>query len=741
MVKQPLRTMMSDFIKSNMGSQFVIPVYQRNYTWNPGNETARFLDDLEDLLAGRTNNHFLGILIYVETEVASMFRQIQIVDGQQRLTTSFIFLLALKKAAADAGEKDIIGMIDDYFLYNRHYIEEARLRLKPAVAGDDVFARLYYNINVRLTKQEKEGSIYRNFDAIYQRIKQFSRKYSFLDIFGCLNKMDVLAFPLSDFDNAQQIFESINSTGAPLTSADLIRNYILMNDTNEVQEHYYRLYWHPLERVLQDSRTLEEFFRYFLASQTYDLLNRRDVYEGFKTYWHDDRSTQEKLQEIDRYCTYYTILYKGPADEDSVEEALADFRRSGVKTPAPFLMAMYALYDEGRVDAKTLGNIIRLIDSYLTRRALMGHDNGQLNRYFPQLLRSVKTGASGTKRNVYELTKVALINYNRGKALAMPTDEQLRAQLKEINAYSLLGIRTVLERIELYRTSAAVDMSVLNIEHIMPQSPNEYWRKATGLKDEDEYARYANMLGNLTLCAEYDNTRMGNQDFSFKKSILSKTMHIRMNNEVLNKDIWTQREIEERTDRMINEILRIYPYKAGQATIQEADNIIVLTSPSVNAKAVYHNASSIEILAGTKMKSYKPKEMKAMQQQYSDMLAMRILSEDEGGRIQFDKNYIFSDLNTAAQFLLHRGGDNTSAWTRENGTEFKPSSVKTGREPARKEEVKKEKPKTAKKKGKAEKKQAEPKKKAARKKPAKKTADKTVRSVETRKFTVTKQED
>ncbi|MBE6118624.1 MAG: DUF262 domain-containing protein, partial [Erysipelotrichaceae bacterium] len=181
MVKQPVRTTMADFIKVNMGSQFVIPVYQRNYTWNPGKETARFLDDLENLLSGRIESHFLGILIYMETEVASMYKQIQIVDGQQRLTTSFIFLLALKKAAADAGEKDIIGMVDDYFLYNRHYIEEARLRLKPAVAGDDVFARLYYNINVRLTKQEKESSIYRNFDTIYQRIKHFSRTYSFLE--------------------------------------------------------------------------------------------------------------------------------------------------------------------------------------------------------------------------------------------------------------------------------------------------------------------------------------------------------------------------------------------------------------------------------------------------------------------------------------------------------------------------------------------------------------------------------
>ena len=159
MMKQPVRTSMSDFIKSNMGSQFVIPVYQRNYTWNPENETMRFLNDIEDLLEGNTDHHFLGILIYIESEVKTMFKEIQIVDGQQRLTTSFIFLLCLKRLALEKKQKDVAGMIDDFYLYNRHMGNDTKLRLKPTVSDDDVYAKLIYGSYKDLNKKETETSV------------------------------------------------------------------------------------------------------------------------------------------------------------------------------------------------------------------------------------------------------------------------------------------------------------------------------------------------------------------------------------------------------------------------------------------------------------------------------------------------------------------------------------------------------------------------------------------------------
>ena len=671
MMRQPVRTNVSDFIKSMMGSQFVIPVYQRNYTWNPDSETKRFLDDIEDLLGAKISSHFLGILIYMESELSAMYKEIQIVDGQQRLTTSFIFLLALKAIAKEDRDSNASGMIDDYYLYNRHTVEQIKLRLKPMVSDDDVYAKLVYGNGKDLSRREKEGNVYRNYEYIYKRIREFSKKYSLLEILNTLSRMDILAFPLSDHDNAQQIFESINSTGAPLTSADLIRNYILMNDTSDIQERNYRLYWKPLEGYCPDSRKLEEFFRYYIAAKTYNLLSKKDVYQGFKEYWNTSKDSKEiRMRDINRYCRYYYEIYTGPAENTALEGVLKEFRRNESRMPAPFLLEMFRMFDDEEISEKDLCAVVRLIDSYLMRRALVGNDSGGLSRYFPQLLRSVMNShKKNARRNIMDILKVNLIRYNRGKAYAMPSDALLRSRLREVNAYSLMCIRPVLERIEHDGATAEVDTSALNIEHIMPQHPNNYWKKAAQAKNDDEYSYYANLIGNLTLCAEYDNTRMGNQDFAFKKKVLSKTLHIRMNTEILKLNEWTPKEILERCDRLAEQIIRLYPYEDAAVTAEDEkdDDMIVLTAPTVNARAVYHSSDNIEVLSGTTMKAYGPQEMKSMKSLFTSLMSSGVLSEAEDGRIQFDRNYQFRDLNTAAQFLMHRGGDNTAAWTRENG--------------------------------------------------------------------------
>ena len=696
MLKQPVRTSISDFIKTTMGSQFVIPVYQRNYTWNPEKETAKLMNDIQSLLEDHHRNHFLGIIIYMETRVSTMFRQLQIVDGQQRLTTTFIFLLALKRVAEEKKDRETAGMIEDYYMYNRHTVSEGSLRLKPAVSSDDVYARLVYGSAKELSRKEKESGVYRNYDYIYRRIKELAKHYRPLEILDTLSRLDILEFPLSETDNAQQIFESINSAGAPLTSADLIRNYVLMNHPDEVQERYYRMYWEPLEEHFPESRKLEEFFRFYLAAKTYDLLNRRDVYEGFKVFWNrQPGTTEEKLREINSYARYYYAIYEGPAENEGIEKALRDFRRSDSKMPAPFLMEMMHLYEDGKISEQTMVAEVRLIDSYLTRRALCGNDTSALSRYFPTLLRSVlSANRANRKQDILSLTKVNLITYNRGKSLAMPTDDQLRIQLREINAYSLSCLRPVLERIEHHGATAMVDTSDLNIEHIMPQNPNKWWKNVSGTKDEDEYTFYANLIGNLTLCAQYDNSRMGNEDFAFKKKVLSKTLHIRMNTELLKKKTWNKDEILKRCDELCEMIIRIYPYNGANAKkdehiirIQQAEETFSLNAPTVSARAIRHSDKDIEVLPGSEMKAYGPREMKKNRTVFLDLSERGILHENDTGRIQFAQSWHFSSLNEAAQFLMHRGGENTAAWK----AEAVPAEEVPEEKPEQKEETAEEK--------------------------------------------------
>ena len=183
----PEKKTFADLLQITSNRVYSIPVYQRNYTWNPENETTRFLNDIEDLLEKNTNHHFLGILIYIESEVMTMFKELQIVDGQQRLTTSFIFLLCLKRLALEKKEKDVAGMIDDFYLYNRHMSNDTKLRLKPTVSDDDVYAKLIYGSYKDLNKKETETSVYRNYETIYKRLAEFSKKYSLVEILNCLS--------------------------------------------------------------------------------------------------------------------------------------------------------------------------------------------------------------------------------------------------------------------------------------------------------------------------------------------------------------------------------------------------------------------------------------------------------------------------------------------------------------------------------------------------------------------------
>lgn len=664
MSKQPARYSLSDFICSNRGAQFVIPVYQRNYSWNPEKETRQFMDDMEHLLH-TSSTHFLGILIYVLNE-ETVPVQLMVVDGQQRLTTAFIFLLALRKASLVKGDRKTAEKIDQDYIFNEN---RDAVRIKPSVAQDDVFASLVYGNEGGISFQDSETNVYRNYVYILSRLEELLKHYRPHEILNVLTRLDVLAFPLEKKDNVQQIYESINATGAPLTASDLIRNFVLMNYEENVQERLYRMYWKPLEEKTGQPQRLEEFFRYYLAAKTYSLSSRKDLYEDFKVFWQKSAGTTEvRLQEINRYALVMHMIYEGGAPDSSVEKALSSFRLTASRIPAPFLLEMGKMYLDREISGDSFAAVIRLVDSYLTRRALCGMDNGSLARYFPSLLRTVLKTMKKTNRDVYAITVMSLVEYNRGKANAMPSDEQLKTSLREINAYSLMVIRPVLERIEHDGATARVDTHDLNIEHIMPQHPNAYWQKHAGAANADEYAMITNLIGNLTLCSAYDNTRMGNEDFAFKKKVLSKTLHIRMNTEILKRKTWNKEAILKRCDDLAEKIIRLYPYvktKTERAVVR--DDILVLSSPTTDARAIFHGPERIEVLAGTSFKVYGQGEMKKMRILYDDLAGRGILHEHASGEASFDAPVFFNSLNEAAQFLMHRGGENTSAWTYEDG--------------------------------------------------------------------------
>lgn len=364
------------------------------------------------------------------------------------------------------------------------------------------------------------------------------------------------------------------------------------------------------------------------------------------------------------------MIYYLPSDNKMINESLSEFRKNQSKMPAPFLMEMYALYDNRSISDYTFSSLVEIINSYLIRRWLCVLDTSSVTRFFPTLLRSVINECNGDYSNIVEITKYFLVNQSRGKGHFVPTDLELEKSLLEKNAYTLRCVRTVLDRIENYDNSIKVNMDDLNIEHIMPQSPDKegYWYSVTKL-DPVEYDFYVNLIGNLTLCASVDNSKNGNKDFDSKKKVLMNTSHLKMNQDILSKDIWNQETILERTKSIAKMINIIYPYNYS-TYVPLTDNIIYLTN-SVDVKAIFHNQESIEVLSGSIMKSKGnsgsiPESYLTL---FDTLLEEGIIEydQDNPSYVVFLKNYIFSSVSYAAGFVLQGSRNGWDYFTHADG--------------------------------------------------------------------------
>ncbi|HCQ5592592.1 TPA: DUF262 domain-containing protein [Clostridioides difficile] len=216
-VQAPIRTGLLDFIRNSSGCQFVIPVYQRNYTWTAGKEVKQYLDDLTSVLNGEYNNHFLGILIYLDTALDFSAREFSVIDGQQRLTTTFLTLYAVKAIFKEQGQLDEITQLEGQYLTNPFSSAKIKYKLKPLVSDDEVYRMI---VEDRIEDiEDTDSNVYKNYTYIVNYLKDLIVKGKSLnEIIMAINSLYVVCIPIGVEDNAQKIFESINATGVKLTA-------------------------------------------------------------------------------------------------------------------------------------------------------------------------------------------------------------------------------------------------------------------------------------------------------------------------------------------------------------------------------------------------------------------------------------------------------------------------------------------------------------------------------------------
>lgn len=673
----PIRTGLLDFFRKSTGCQFIIPVYQRNYTWTSAKEVAQYMDDLKSVLVGDYNNHFLGILIYLDKTLDTFTREFSVIDGQQRLTTTFIILYAIKALLKESGDAAAIANLDGQYLTNPFSDDKVKYKLKPLVSDDQVYRKI---VEERFDEiKESDSNVYKNYLYVLAKLRKYTEEgFSANDILMALNKLYVICVPISEEDNAQKIFESINATGVKLTASDLIRNYVLMDLPSDTQEEYYAKYWKRIENYISsDSKKLELFFRNFLAIKNLNLPNRNDVYRLFVKWLGEfDRDRKDVFEEIVKYAEAYNAIYIRELSEldSSLRKSVKEYRRMLSEMPAPAVMEFYIMCKDGKITEASLAGIIELINIYLVRRGLCNFDTSGITKMFPVLLKNVLNDCNGDYSNIVEVLKKDLIVKNAGNAMNMPDDEQLRELVRNANMYNLRAtLRIVFDRMEHENNPAPVDLSKLSVEHLMPQKPTPSWLKIVGV-DEETYQKNLNRLGNLTLAAASDNSAMGNKPWEYKNAVLKSTAHLKMNEELLKLDDWNLEKINERTEELMDRIIQLYPYPEVSMEIIPREEIYI-NNGNIHAKGfLYIDDGSVEIDVGSML------VVKEADDKDSDLFELRqSLLEDgviavQDGVLQFVEPYTFyskfsnsTALSPAASLIMYGSRSGWKTWTDKTG--------------------------------------------------------------------------
>ncbi len=576
-MSEPKRTGLLQLLGNSLGCQFVIPVYQRNYTWAAEREVKQYLDDLQNVLKGDYKNHFMGIIIYLEKAIDFSSREFSIIDGQQRLTTTFLIIYAIKQLLINSNDVEKVKQLEGQYLTNPYHNDKIKYKLKPLVSDDDVYRCIVEDRMDDITN--RESNVLKNYQYIESRLNELLlAEYDANAILMALDKLYVVCVPISEEDNAQKIFESINATGVKLTSADLIRNYLLMDLQSDIQEKYYADYWKKLEdNVSSDSKTLELFFRMYLAVKTYNLVPKNNVYREF-VKWIEERDIDVKtlFEELLEYAKIFKLLMNEDINkiDKKLKDAIVDFRKVNSDIPMAIVMEFYKIHRKGLIGTDDLVALICAINTYMIRRSLCDMNSQNISKLFPTVLKKVIEKCDGDYTEILKYLNQEMVgNTASTSGSYMPTDKQMMELLINANVYKRPALRIVLDRLELHNNPAPVDLSHLSIEHLMPQTPTEEWLEELDT-DMETYLENLHRLGNLTLAAKKDNSKMGNLMWDYKNEVLKETAHLKLNLELMEIDKWDMKRIDSRTKDLIEKICLIYPYPEVSVTQKMDDNIV-----------------------------------------------------------------------------------------------------------------------------------------------------------------------
>ena len=553
-----------DFLKKS--PQFVIPIYQRTYSWTE-KECRQLWDDL--IRAGsntQVSAHFVGSIVYIEKGLYQVSSQspMLVIDGQQRLTTLTLIIAALASTLDNFDEEKrepVDGFsprkLRNYYLVNPE--EEGERHYKLLLSQTDK-ASLIAIIGNHDQPKEHSVRITENF-ALFQSWIDL-RNDDLSPICQGLAKLLVVDVALNrDQDNPQLIFESMNSTGRELSQADLIRNFILMGLEPNVQTSLYEQFWRPMEVDFgQDAyaNQFDSFMRFYLTVKTGEIPNINDVYEKFKAYARSPQTAvagvMGLVQDIRKYSSYFCAMALGGESDPALAMAFQDLRELRVDVAYPFLLELYDDYAGDRLLPEEFLAAIRLVESYVFRRAICAIPTNSLNKTFATFTKALK------KDRYLESIQAHMLSMPSYRGF--PTDEEFRRQLETRDLYKFPRKAYWLRRLENFGRKERVTVDEYTIEHIMPQNDklSAAWRNALGTEWKRVQETWLHTLGNLTLTGY--NSEYSDRAFVDKRDMAGgfKESPLKLNQGLGSLDVWDEDAIKKRAAKLSKTAVKVWAY-------------------------------------------------------------------------------------------------------------------------------------------------------------------------------------
>lgn len=548
---------------SNNDVTFFIPPYQRNYEWDT--EMCEIMyKDIEKVAKSSNYQHFFGTIIYyAESTILGQPDKYILVDGQQRLTTTMLFLIA----ARDCINDDSLRLtIDTKYLKNNNVSGDVEFKIKLKQVETDWKAYKNIILGEHLEDSDKKSTVFKNYKFFKTKLEKLEQN-NIRDLIekGLVN-FNIVTIQLeperNHWEKPQEIFESMNSLGKPLSLADLVRNYLLLGKSSTQQNNLYHNYWMKIEQNLSgenNSFSVSAFIRDYM--QLIDIAsykkatdaNHKELYRDFKDLFGDDNH-EHLIKNLAEYSNEYAILasYKSSGN-NKIDSRIIDLKIVESSGFYSFILGILHLRTENKLDENDTLAILDAIFIYIARRRILRIAQGE-NKNAPLLVKYFNDLIEATNK----ISKMLEILSNQQFALRLPNDNDIKTYLSspESNFYNLRSSKFIQSLIEenLTRNRPALNDKLLQVEHIMPQTLNETWKNELGNNYQEVHDNYLNNIGNLTLIRH--NQELSNHSFKDKKAIYENNAGMQIaKNKITDQQNWGEQQIKNRANYLIKIII------------------------------------------------------------------------------------------------------------------------------------------------------------------------------------------